>query len=722
MWHTIFKFLNNSKYAFLVFAFFATLTYVSWGYVSNVVDDEVRDEFERISNDAISEVEKELGIYTSVLSGLNAFFQASDFIDEEEFGQYADTDQIFGEHPGIRSVLFVENRSALVSREGEVSEVYSFENGINENNTSEDYYPVIYLKDGPNTQRELDLHGYDMGQIPAALEAIEEVNTSGRMVVMSAPFAGLYQDTIGADFLIVHPYSVEGDIQGYFVLLVDTASLFTTVDDNLSLFSMISISLFDEGDTLFQEDPGYVPSDRKYRYQKEISFGGNTWLVYSHATEEFIQEFQAERYLPGLVLFFGLSIAGLLYSVIYLLARSRDAARELAEKMTKNYKQEQERTERQNIQLQRALSDTEALKSRLEIAKLAAGFGVWDWDLETNELTWDDQMYVLYGTERGEHDDMYTFWEQTIHPEDREETVSIVQNGAKEGLDLDYDFRVVLPNGLVRYMKAKAIVVKEGPEDHRRMVGVNYDITHEKEVDRAKTEFVSLASHQLRTPLSSIKWYAEMLMDGDAGEINDTQKEYLGEIYRGNERMVALVEALLNVSRIDLGTFIIEPSEVDPDELLAQELDMFTQTIEQKELNITTTIDDIEKVSADEKMLGIMFQNLLSNAIKYTPKGGNIQVSLIDKDKETMQFEVADDGYGIPKKQRDKIFTKLFRADNVKEMDTDGTGLGLYIVKAILTKIDGEIDFTSEEGKGTTFTLTIPKTMKPKDGDKSLSV
>ncbi len=249
------------------------------------------------------------------------------------------------------------------------------------------------------------------------------------------------------------------------------------------------------------------------------------------------------------------------------------------------------------------------------------------------------------------------------------------------------------------------------------------DVTKDKEIDKAKTEFVSLASHQLRTPLSTINWYTEMLLAGDAGKISKNQKKYLDEIYRGNQRMVELVNALLNVSRLELGTFVVEPEPTDIVVLAKSAIDEQKNVIDQKKLKFSDHFaNDVPKINVDPKLLRMVFQNLLSNAVKYTPEGGSIEFGIsLDKEKRHVNIQVVDTGYGIPKSQQDKIFTKLFRADNVRGKDTEGTGLGLYIVKQIIEHTEGTIRFESEENKGTTFYLTLPiEGMKKKEGTKAL--
>jgi signal transduction histidine kinase len=241
-------------------------------------------------------------------------------------------------------------------------------------------------------------------------------------------------------------------------------------------------------------------------------------------------------------------------------------------------------------------------------------------------------------------------------------------------------------------------------------------------VDRAKTEFVSLASHQLRTPLSAIRWYSEMLLSKYVGELNEKQRQYVKEIYTGNLRMVELVNALLNVSRIDLGTFASEPEDVNLVEVCESVLSELAPQIIQKKQTVERIFSGAPVVySADPKLIRIVFQNFLSNSVKYTPPEGHI-VAEIGVREGSLYIRVSDSGYGIPKAQHGKIFEKLFRADNVRQKDTEGTGLGMYIVKAIIESSGGKIWFDSEENKGTAFSVLLPLSgMVKKSGFKGLS-
>ncbi len=243
-------------------------------------------------------------------------------------------------------------------------------------------------------------------------------------------------------------------------------------------------------------------------------------------------------------------------------------------------------------------------------------------------------------------------------------------------------------------------------------ISTEEDITYLHDMDKAKSEFVSLASHQLRTPLSIVNWYTEMLLDGETGEVSDKERSYINEIRRGSQRMVELVNAFLNVSRIELGIFEVEPTPTNLVELAEKVVRELQSDIDHRGHRLVTHFSsDIGIVNVDAKLVQIVLQNLLSNAIKYTLPGGSIEFDLLP-DGENVKIRIADTGLGIPEDEQGRIFTKLFRADNAKQADNDGAGLGLYIVKSILDHAGGHTWFESETGKGTTFYVTIPREMR----------
>lgn len=239
------------------------------------------------------------------------------------------------------------------------------------------------------------------------------------------------------------------------------------------------------------------------------------------------------------------------------------------------------------------------------------------------------------------------------------------------------------------------------------VVVVIEDMTKELAVDKAKSEFVSLASHQLRTPLTATNWFCEMLLSGDAGKLTVMQKDFLEQLYSSNKRLIDLVNSLLNVSRIESGKFSVEPEKVNFISLVSEILSEYKRVVDKKKLTLTTDYDSVTDYIGDRGILRMILENYISNAIKFTPEKGWVHIALSYTNHE-IQISVSDNGYGIPAKEQDKVFTKLFRGENIRKYETEGSGLGLYMIKSLVDHFGGRVWFTSEENKGSNFFATLP--------------
>ena len=236
-----------------------------------------------------------------------------------------------------------------------------------------------------------------------------------------------------------------------------------------------------------------------------------------------------------------------------------------------------------------------------------------------------------------------------------------------------------------------------------------HDISREKMVERMKTEFVSIAAHQLRTPLSAIKWTLKILLDGDLGEVNPEQHNFIDKCYRSNERMIGLINDLLDVARIEDGRYVYQKVAFNIQEMIRAMVSVYEEESIKKKVKLV--IQEPEKpllsIIGDQEKIKLVIQNFIDNAIKYTKSGGIVEIAeKSEKDKVIISFK--DSGVGIPDDQKARVFTKFFRAANVMRMETEGSGLGLFIVKNIINAHDGDTWFESEEGKGSTFYFSMP--------------
>ncbi|MBI2041796.1 MAG: PAS domain S-box protein [Candidatus Nealsonbacteria bacterium] len=250
------------------------------------------------------------------------------------------------------------------------------------------------------------------------------------------------------------------------------------------------------------------------------------------------------------------------------------------------------------------------------------------------------------------------------------------------------------------------------------------DITEEKRIDKMKTEFISVASHQLKTPLTAIGWLSEVLLGEKMGAISQKQKEYLTDIHNSNKRMIKLVDDLLSVSRLEEGKIRIEIKPVQFEELIERAIKDNESLINnckcrvfdgqesrmercRCEVSFEKPARKLPLISFDESLLGQVINNLLVNAVRYSVPDGKVMIKLEER-PEHILLTIKDNGIGIPKDKQNRIFEKFFRADNAQKIQTEGTGLGLYITKMIVEIMGGKIWFESEENKGTTFYVSLP--------------
>lgn len=265
------------------------------------------------------------------------------------------------------------------------------------------------------------------------------------------------------------------------------------------------------------------------------------------------------------------------------------------------------------------------------------------------------------------------------------------------------------------------------------------DVSKEKVIDEQKSTFVSVASHQLRTPLTALNWYTEMLLSGDAGKVNKKQREFLQEIYQGSKRLVLLVNDLLNISRIESGRLSIAPEPTDLKALIHDSVVEVQPLLEGLQCSIKIQFPSTitKPIALDPVVFRQVIHNLLTNAIRYSPKNKKSKITIAVERKRFgvlrnraafidpgryIVLSVTDQGIGIPTNQQSRIFEKFFRADNALHAAADGSGLGLYFIKMIMEAAGGKLWFESTEKKGSTFFVAIRESgMKKKIGEKPIS-
>jgi signal transduction histidine kinase len=228
-----------------------------------------------------------------------------------------------------------------------------------------------------------------------------------------------------------------------------------------------------------------------------------------------------------------------------------------------------------------------------------------------------------------------------------------------------------------------------------------------RELDRLKDEFIALVSHELRTPLTSIRGYTELLLDGEAGNLTDEQRRFLGVVERNSHRLLHLVGDLLFLAQVEAGKLVLDVGALDLSAVASESVETARPQAEAKEITLTLATGPVPLIAGDRARMAQLLDNLISNAIKFTPQGGRVDVRVRSLHDQAV-LEVRDSGMGIPADEQEFLFERFFRTSNATEHAIQGTGLGLAISKAIVEAHSGRITVTSEEGAGTTFQVALP--------------
>ena len=693
-----------------LFLLFLTILATNW--VRDEQEILAQKEFKNVSDRVTQGITTRIHEYTDILYAGLGLFTATDSVSRRDWQDFLNAQRVWERFAGVQAIEYVERVEGSQLRLFE--EVVRADKSLSangypdfkvhpESDPANEHYIVKYVEPFLGNEAAFGFDLFTNDERRLAIEKARDTND----IVFSAPITLIQETQTQQGFLVFLPiYSDQKDVVDLgskrekitgMVLAVFRADDFaSSTIGELGLTHRIDIRIDDitEGHSSLAQVGAVLKEsvDDLFQDQQNIYMGGREWLIsMSGPKADFIN--QSEKALPQIILILGGLVSLLTGSMIYSYASSRNRAVSLARELTRDL-------EKFKLAVESATDGIVITNPDHEIVYVNNS-----WQKTTGyskeEVLGENPRILQSGkTPRVVYEEMYNkLGQQEVYIS--EDFVNKKRDGSEYNVQL-----AIYP------------IVEDGKTIF--YVGLEQDITKRKRVEKAKDEFVSLASHQLRTPLSAIGWYTEMLLSGDAGDISDIQRKYLNEVYSGNIRMVELVNALLDVSRIDLGTFAVEPTDLDANELAKSVVKELSQNVKEKNLTLKTFYGDgIPMLCNDPRLIRIIFQNLLSNSIKYTDDGGIVELTTMYKQagdsfngvkmvQDSLVIVVKDSGCGIPLDQQDKIFTKLFRADNVKETDTEGTGLGLYLVKSIVNYIAGHVWFESKLNGGTTFYAAIP--------------
>jgi len=686
----------------------------------------VKEEFTR-TQDAIVD---RFGTYTNVLRGYKGFFESSDSVNVSEYRSYFASSQPAGGYPGFTAISFIRyiprsQESAFVtemrSQAGAVPELGNYT--ITPKTNNQTLYPLAYIQ--PSTSA--GSWGFDLGTNEARLLALETARDSGQPTasgeidlnasradpnapkrtgfLMTIP---VYKNGNGAQ----QPETVEvrrSQIYGFINTVFENEVIFKDIfGKQTSKEVKFIVSNTKDRSELYTYNAGAKGLEVSPTWENQIYVGGQQWNIAMYTPADFGIT-GLTRLLPYLILLGGSVLSLLAFAFLMGQMRQRDQALRLADDMTEDLKRER--------------NEAVVAQQKDEAILASIGDAVFAIDPKGRILLFNPAAEALsgYAAEEaiGKH---HTEILQFIAEKDRKASKTFVKSAlAGHTSKMPSHTKLIRKDGTELFVSDSAAPIRNRNNEVVGAIVVFRDVSKELVLEHAKSEFVSLASHQLRTPLSAINWYAEMLLNGDAGKINKEQHEYMREIYEGNQRMVELVDSLLNVSRLEVGKLKNEPQHTSMLDLAASLEKEMQTSIVSKKMAFKKELDaNVPTLYADPKLLRMIVQNLLSNAIKYTPAEGTVTLVMREATAAEVSaaklrsgqpyffMSVSDTGYGIPKEQQPKIFEKLFRADNVRKLDVEGTGLGLYIIKEVSKKLGGAIWFESKESAGTTFYVVLP--------------
>ncbi len=688
-------------------------TYQTWSVAVAHNKQYAAQAFSGRAGDVGDAVRLRLQAYVDALHGFRGLFGASDYVQQGEFQAYYDSLDLATTYPGIRAVTFIarvndSNLPAFVTLHRGDTSLYPKGNpsfAISGKAAATTHYIIAY---NATSSTGVGL-GTDLAAEPSRKQVFQAAELSGDSIA-SAPVTFTTNGHPQLGFFITMPVYGKAPAKtqtpvGFVNAVFAYNDLLSTIFDTSDLLKGLQVAVIQDGQQIYASP--HAANNPAQQAQETVPIADRAWQLKVGAASNFGLSESQER-LPRTLLVFGQLVA-LFVAVIFIMQlRGRRQALALAESIT------------EDLQYERNLAVANDHKSSAILASI--GDAVFVVDAKQRITLFNPAAEKVSGYTKEEalgkvYDEILKF---EVEKDGKPNTRFIRQALAGHVTSMANHTVLVRKDG-----KRVPVADSAAPihDVHGKVVGaivVFRDVTVEYQLDKAKTEFVSLASHQLRTPLSAINWYTELLLGGDAGRMTKGQQEYLAEIREGNRRMVDLVDALLNVSRLELGKLKNEPQATSLAELARSVEKELQPNITAGEVTYTAHLSSkLPTVFADPKQLRMIVQNLLSNAIKYTPKHGHVTLTLREATAGEIQsahlrpgaysyLQISDTGYGIPDSQQPKIFQKLFRADNVQALDVEGTGLGLYIVKEVVTNMGGVVWFESKEHQGTSFYVLLP--------------
>ena len=667
------------------------MAYGSWRQAQDRLEAQADVSFER-AVDGINEAwDSRTQAYLDALIGFRSLFHASQSIEPDEYAIYFNSLDTIDRYPGI---LTIDNIVPVRMPSGDVK------------------YIVHYVGVATTPQRQ----GSNVGKDRVRLAAFETARDSGEP---TASGSVNLDDSPGSGFVVVLPvYETKVPttiidrrvaLSSYLNALFRYSDLFRAVFTHVP--TELEVTIRDGSATLYHQGTTAPNNDDIQHKTHELHFAGRTFTLAVSAPSTFGLTTNELR-TPRLTASSGIIVTLLLLAIFWQQVRARRKALRLVDIITED--------------LQNERNSAVAIKNKDEAILSSIGDGVFVLDPSGVIMFFNKKAQEITGYTDKEvigklYHDVLHF---NHHSKDGTEDDSFIRRALSgKAAAMSKDTVLTRKDGTTLLVADSAAPVYDADDQQQGIIVVFRDITEQAHLDQAKDEFISIISHQLRTPLTAIRLFAEMLESHQVGKLNDKQQDYAKKILISTERMTHLVGDILNISRVELGRVKITPEPTNVRELIQSHLDEISPLAAAKKVNIDFTCQpDLGKIPLDPTVFGQVVHNLTTNAIRYTRQDeGRVMISFQQLPEGDYQLSVKDNGIGIPEDAQPHIFERFFRAHNAIAAVGEGTGLGLYLVKLIVDTVGGTVRFETKPAQGTIFYVTLPSEgMHAKKGEIGL--
>jgi|GEM_PF-4040828 len=628
-------------------------------------------------------INNEMVNYGNVLAGFRGLYVSTHGLNSASLDSYQQSLNIAQNYPGLSAVSFVADQGG-----------------------AQEQFIVKYTAGSQAS-------GADLSTDTAVRQALEHARDSGHLTI-SAPLNNNQSMSI---ILPVYQTQVTPETQaarqsqvvGFMKTDISLASFFANAFGGGG-FNGVTLQIYDRqaasSAALYSQNVLLTDKNSTYHREQTLTVGERSWRLVARAPANFVAT-DTGAHIQTVVWLVGGAVLVLLIACLIVDAANRRSVAARASRLNMDLSDEH----------QKALA--QQTKNAAILASIADG--VFALDMDGKVILFNKAAAAIVGRKDievlGKHfTAVLEFKSDSDQPADR-----FVQRALDgEVASAPHTTVLLLANGQEVPVATTAAPILDEVGKQLGVIVIFRDISHERELEKSKTEFVTLVSHQLRAPLTAMRLFVEMLLDEQAGSLTDKQRDYLVKVELSTARMIDLVADFLNISRIELDKLKIDPNLTQIEDLVEHAIEALRPLATQKQLTLNYDKPSLPPVAVEANLYNQIVNNLVNNAIRYTPSGGSVTVSLKRTD-EGYLLDVQDTGIGIPQTAGDKLFERFYRADNAKRVEAEGSGLGLYLVKKILELSGGKVWFDSEEGKGTTFHVLIPLTgMSPKAGGATL--